>query len=190
MIELLNNIDSKLFLFLNGIHSEFWDNVMFFVSGMKQWIPLYIAVILLIMARFKKKGIIVIGALIILLVLTDQTSVHLFKNVFQRLRPSQNPNLEGLVHLVNNYRGGKFGFVSSHAANTFGFAMFLTLLFKNKYFAGFILSWAAIISYSRIYLGVHYPGDIICGALLGILLSNLVYWIYKLILKKIFPVKS
>lgn len=189
MLELLNNIDTRLFLFFNGLHSEFWDKVMFFISGMREWIPLYIAVILLILVKFKKKGVIAIVALIILLILTDQTSVHLFKNLFQRLRPSQNPNLEGLIHLVNNYRGGKFGFVSSHAANTFGFAMFLTLLFKNKYFSGFMLSWAAIISYSRIYLGVHYPADIICGALLGILLSKMVYWLYILIVKKYFPVK-
>ena len=179
MLELLNAIDTKVFLFLNGINSPFFDNLMFFISGKKEWIPLYIAIIALIIARFKLKGLYVILCLIILVVLTDWISVHLFKNVFQRLRPSHNPQLEGLVHLVNNYKGGQFGFVSSHAANTFGLAMFLTLLFKNKYFSGFMLSWAAIVSYSRIYLGVHYPGDIICGALLGIILSYLVFYLYK-----------
>ncbi len=190
MLEYLNQIDTKLFLFLNSIHSDFLDGVMFFISGKKEWIPLYIAIIILILVRFKKRGLIAILSIIFLLILTDQTSVHLFKNVFERLRPSHNPQLEGLVYLVNNYKGGRFGFISSHAANSFGFAMFLTLLFKNKYFSGFMLTWATIVSYSRIYLGVHYPGDILCGALLGIILGILMFQIYKSIVKKHFPVKK
>ena len=183
MLDFLNKIDTELFLFLNSLHSDFFDGIMFFISGKKEWIPLYIAIILLILVKLKKRGLFAILSLILLLVFTDLVSVHLFKNVFERLRPSHNPQLEGLVHLVNNYKGGKFGFVSSHAANSFGFAFFLSLLFKNKYFSGFMLTWATIVSYSRIYLGVHYPGDIICGAILGIVLSLFVYFLYRRLVK-------
>jgi len=184
MLDTLNHIDTKLFFILNELHNAFFDRIMFFISGKKEWIPLYVAIVLLILVRFKKKGLFAILALIILLVLTDVISVHLFKNVFQRLRPSHNPQIQHLVHIVNNYRGGQFGFVSSHAANTFGFATFLTLLLKNKYFSTFMITWAAVVSYSRIYLGVHYPGDVICGALLGVIIANLVYYVYILFTTK------
>ncbi|NOZ46144.1 MAG: phosphatase PAP2 family protein [Chlorobi bacterium] len=189
MLHFLQQADTTLFLFLNGLHSDYLDRVMFLISGKKEWIPLYIAIIILIIVKFKKKGLLAIFALIILLVLTDFVSVHLFKNVFQRLRPSHNPELAGIVHIVNNYKGGMYGFVSSHAANSFGFATFLVLLFKNKYFSGFMLAWATIVSYSRIYLGVHYPGDIICGAVLGILLSFGIFYLYQLSVKKYFQPK-
>ena len=178
MIQFLDKIDKILFLFLNGLHSEFLDGFMVFISGKKEWIPLYIAIIILILVKFRKKGLLAILLLIILLILTDFISVHLFKNMIMRLRPSYNPELKGLVHIVNNYRGGMFGFVSSHAANSFGFAFFIHLLFKNKYLSWFILIWAVFVSYSRIYLGVHYPGDILGGAILGILFAWLMFKLY------------
>jgi len=103
--------------------------------------------------------------------LADQLSVHLFKNVFQRLRPSHEPELTGMVHLVRDYRGGNWGFVSSHAANTFAIATFLSLIFKNRKFWIILFSWCIIVSYTRIYLGVHYPGDIFGGALLGMVIG-------------------
>jgi undecaprenyl-diphosphatase len=115
--------------------------------------------------------------------LTDQIASHLIKNWVQRLRPSHEPSLSGLVHLVNGYRGGKFGFVSSHAANSFGIALFLFfLLRKSLPQIGYILfPWAIAVSYSRIYLGVHYPADILGGALIGLLtgwgLYSLFHWV-------------
>jgi undecaprenyl-diphosphatase len=122
--------------------------------------------------------------------LADQTSVHLFKNVFERLRPCHNPEIRELIHLAASKCYGKFGFVSSHAANSFGVAVFLALAFKTRWFSWFILAWALLVSYSRIYLGVHYPADIIVGGLLGAVCGyavwNLLYGFNKTygILKK------
>ena len=112
--------------------------------------------------------------------LADQISVKVFKEGFERLRPSHNPEIKDLIHTVKGYRGGQFGFVSSHAANTFAMAFFTSKLFRNRYYSWFIFIWAAVVSYSRIYLGVHYPLDIIGGALLGMLLGYLVFIPYRM----------
>ncbi len=177
MLEFLNAIDTNIFLFLNSIHSPFWDNIMWWISAKSSWYPFYLFLIGFIILRYKRKSIIIIPAIIILIVLADQISVQCFKNVFQRLRPCREEVLKELIHLVRNKCGGKYGFVSSHAANTFAAASFLSLLFKNKKFTWFILIWAAVVSYSRIYLGVHYPGDILGGTLLGISIG---FGVYKL----------
>jgi undecaprenyl-diphosphatase len=117
--------------------------------------------------------------------LADQISVHAFKEVFQRLRPCHNPELQDIVHLVNNKCGGQYGFVSSHAANTFAVAFFLKKLFAQKQFSIFIIFWAAIVSYSRIYLGVHFPLDVIGGAVLGTLIGIMVFYLYRYTSKKL-----
>jgi undecaprenyl-diphosphatase len=124
-----------------------------------------------------------IPAIFVVFAITDLASVHLFKNVFLRLRPCHEPALSGLVHLVNNRCGGSYGFVSSHAANTFGLAIMVLLLFKklNPWIGYGMVIWAAMVSYSRIYLGVHYPGDILGGALLGSFAAWGVYQILMLI---------
>ncbi|MHC1702910.1 MAG: phosphatase PAP2 family protein [Tenuifilaceae bacterium] len=166
MIETLLNLDTQLFLFLNGLNSPFWDPVMVFASGKLTWLPFYLLLIFFIARKHGWKTLWWLVAIALVIVAADQISVGLFKNVFQRLRPCHTPDLNGLVHLVGKC-GGKFGFVSSHAANTFGVAVFLSLLFKNKWATLGLIFWAAFVSYSRIYLGVHFPGDILCGALLG-----------------------
>ena len=122
----------------------------------------------LIIENFKKETVWILLAIIVLTVISDQLSVA-FKNTVERLRPCHEPELEGLVHIVKDKCGGDFGFVSSHASNHFSLAVFLSMLFfkKIKFFTFPILLWAAFISYSRIYLGVHYPGDVIFGAVLG-----------------------
>lgn len=166
MVETLINWDTQLFLFLNGIHSPFWDPIMVFVSGKLSWMPLYLVLIFFIARKHGWKAIWWLVAIALVVVATDQISVGLFKNVFHRLRPCHNTDIQGIMHLVGKC-GGQFGFVSSHAANTFGVAVFLSLLFKNKWVTYSLLFWAVFVSYSRIYLGVHYPGDVICGAILG-----------------------
>lgn len=189
MIEWLNNIDTKMFLFFNGIHSPFWDQIMWFASEKLTWLPVYLFILYLLYKKYSKNIWIPILAVVILITLSDQSSVKLFKNVFERLRPCHNPEIKHLVHLVNNKCGGKFGFVSSHAANTFALATFTTLIFRLKKYSVFIFSWAVLISYSRIYLGRHYPGDVLGGAILGILAGFLVYKLLILVYRKIIPDK-
>ena len=184
MLEWLNNIDVRLFLFLNGIHSEFWDPVMVFTSGRLSWIPLYAFILYLIIKKYKKKSWIIVLSIIVLITLSDQISVHFFKNIFERLRPCKNPEFKEIIHVVNDRCGGNYGFVSSHAANTFALAIFTLLLLNSRLYSIAIISWATLVSYSRIYLGRHYPGDVIGGALLGILIGYIVYYIYKLVKKE------
>jgi undecaprenyl-diphosphatase len=189
MIDFLTNLDSQLFLFLNGLHSEFWDSIMWWVSGKEEWIPLYMVILGWLIFRFKWRILYLIPFIVLLIVLSDQISV-LIKNTVQRFRPTHDPEIGNLVNTLNNYRGGKFGFVSSHAANSFALAIFTSLILKNKWFTVFIFFWAALVSYSRIYLGVHYPGDILFGALLGIALGMVTFWLWNISNEKIFSRKS
>lgn len=181
MLDFLIELDTKLFLFLNGLHSPFWDQVMWWITEKESWYPFYGILIVLMAWRYKWNAIFTVVFIALTITLADQISVKGFKFVFERFRPSHNPELEGMIHLVNGYTGGKYGFVSSHAANTFGLAAFTSPLFKNKYFTWFIFCWAIVVSYSRIYLGVHYPGDIIGGAILGMVLGYSVFYLYNLI---------
>lgn len=181
MIAQLAELDTSLFLFLNGLHSPFFDPVMQAFSGNVVWIPLYLFLIYLMIKRHGLKGLLLLVGVILVVTMADQFSVHLFKNVFERLRPCHNPDIQDLIHLVNGRCGGKFGFVSSHAANTFGVATFLVVWFKRKWLTVTLLIWAAVVSYSRIYLGVHYPADILCGALLGAACGLTVWWGFVLV---------
>jgi undecaprenyl-diphosphatase len=159
--------DRNIFLFLNSFHSPFFDEVMRIISMRSVWIPLYLVIVYLLVLRYRGKVWIVLLFALLQIVITDQVSV-LIKNVVERLRPCHEPSLEGMVHLVGNRCGGMFGFVSSHASNSFGIAAFSSPLVHKKWFTLTIFIWASVVSYSRIYLGVHYPGDVLCGALLGI----------------------
>ena len=179
MIEYLNRLDTDLFLFLNGFHSPFWDRVMWFVSGKLEWLPLYIILAGWLIYKFRWKAVLVFIFTALLITASDQLSVKMFKEVFQRLRPCRNEEIMDLVYIVNGYCAGKYSFVSSHAANSFALAAFTSLILKNRAYSWFIYSWAAVVSYSRIYLGVHYPGDVLAGAMLGIVVGLLVYWLYK-----------
>jgi undecaprenyl-diphosphatase len=185
MIETLETIDEKLFAIINSRHSELFDKVMWFVSGIPQWIPMYLMILGWIIYRFRRKSWLIILALALLITLSDQISVQI-KVAVDRLRPCQDPDIRSWVHLVKGHCGGMFGFVSSHAANTFAFAVFTSRLLKNRYYVIFILFWASVVSFSRIYLGVHYPGDVLCGALLGTILAYLMYWIYKVVERKVY----
>jgi len=183
MLEFLKNIDTQLFLFFNSLHSPFWDKLMWWFSGTKFWIPVYLIIVAYMVYKFRWKAVVSLIFIALAVTLADQVSVHAFKNVFMRLRPCHTPKLQDIVHLVNNKCGGQYGFVSSHAANTFAVAFFLSKLFKNKGFTYFIFFWASIVSYSRIYLGVHFPFDIIGGAALGSILGFSIFYFHQLFQK-------
>src|SRR5450759_2724918 len=177
---MLERLDQQLFLFLNSLNSPFWDQVMHAISGKVIWAPLYLSILIFLGIKYKRKFLIILLFLILAVTLADQFSVQLLKNLVQRLRPCHEASREGLVHLVNGECGGKFGFVSSHAANSFNVALISLLFIKKRWFTISIILWALVVGYSRIYLGVHYPGDVICGSILGALIGWSIYRLYDL----------
>ncbi|MDB4061185.1 phosphatase PAP2 family protein [Vicingaceae bacterium] len=181
MVENLEQWDRELFVFLNGFHSESLDFVMWHVSGKLQWIPLYLFLLFLLTKKYGKLIWVILVATALTVTLADQFSVKLFKEVFERWRPCHNLDLKEMVHLVNDKCGGRFGFVSSHAANSFATAGLLGLFFNRKSLY-LLLIWASLVSYSRVYLGVHYPSDILGGAIIGLIVAFLVHRIASSIL--------
>ena len=155
------------------------------VSGVVIWVPLYVAILIWIGIRYKKKFLLILPFIILAATTADFSSVHLFKNVFHRLRPCHDPSLQGMVHLVDCYCGGLYGFVSSHASNSFNVAILSLLIIRKRWFTVFIIIWAIVIGYSRIYLGVHYPGDVLCGSLLGALIGWSAYKLFRLTERKL-----
>jgi len=181
ILDFLVSTDKQLFLFINGINSPFFDAVMYTLSQRLVWAPLYAVLLLLMWFVYRKNFWFVLPVIILLVTLTDQVSVILFKDVFERLRPCHDPTLEGMVRIVKNHCGGQYGFISSHACNTFGVAVFSGTLLRSKYkwILPGLLIWAALISYSRIYLGVHFPGDVIVGGMVGSLLGFLMVMLFR-----------
>jgi undecaprenyl-diphosphatase len=181
MIEFLLKLDRDLFLELNSYHAEWLDAIMMYVSEKLVWIPLYLAIAYFIFKYYGKRGILVLVCIALAILLADQITSTFMKPFFARLRPTHDPELQNMVHIVNGYRAGsKFGFASSHAANTFGLAMFVVLLFgKRSKHVTWIFLWAAVVAYSRIYLGVHYPGDVIVGGAIGMICAFGCYHLFK-----------
>jgi undecaprenyl-diphosphatase len=185
-MEQLLDWDKAFFLYLNGHHTPWLDPVMLLLSHRLVWIPLYLILLILIIKRHGRESWIPVVGIVITILLADQVCSGLLKPLVARLRPSHEPSLDGLVHIVDGYRGGQYGFASSHAANTFGLAMFFIFQYRQVWkWTWMLLPWAAIVAYTRIYLGVHYPGDVIAGALIGILAAYAGTWTSKGILKAI-----
>lgn len=165
-INQLIQFDKELLIAINSLNNPYFDTFMYSFSKVGVWIPFYASVLYVL---FQKMGLRAIWLMLLCIsgvVFCDQLSV-LVKDSIQRFRPSHHPDVEYIIHLVKNKRAGLFGFVSSHAANTIGFALLSSLLLKRRNYTIAVFSWAAITCYSRMYLGMHFPFDIIGGGILG-----------------------
>ena len=178
--------DTDLFLFLNGLNSPFIDELMRpWITDMYIFVPFFAFALYLF---YKQLGwqvfLFAIIGIALCILLADRISSGFFKPFFERCRPSHNPALEGLVHTVGGKLGGRYGFVSSHAANVFAVGFYAMLLLRRKWFSITMLSVALIISYSRVYVGVHYPLDVICGGLFGAICGTTVYYLHRWVVQK------
>ena len=178
MIEYFENIDRDLFLFLNGINAEWADPMMKAFSAFWFWYPVVAFIIFLYVVIYKRRFWIPLLVTIICFAITDQVS-HQTKEIVKRYRPTHNTEICDNVHIVDNHKGGMHSFFSGHAASGFGLAFLSILFIRNKYFSIFVLTWAFVETYSRIYVGVHYPSDLIFGALFGTGMAFLMYFIHK-----------
>lgn len=183
----LSDIDARLLLIVNGAHSPFFDSVMWCISGRWIWVPFYAVLAYLLFRRMSwKRASICLVTIGLIILAADQTCATLIRPEIGRLRPANlNSPLSSFVHVVNGYRGGRYGFPSCHAANTFALAVFMSLVIRHKWFTVMMFSWAFIVSYSRMYLGVHYFGDLFCGATIGSLFAVLFYYLQNYLFKRL-----
>lgn len=179
-VETLLPLERDLFLKLNGSDSLILDNLMWMFSGRLVWIPLFLFIVFLFFYKSHwKEGLLVTLFFILLFTLCDQVSSSFFKPFFERFRPTHHPDFKDIVDTINGYRGGRFGFISSHATNSFGLAVFLSLLYRYRWLTVGALFWATLNSYTRIYLGVHFITDIVSGMIVGALIGFLLFWLYN-----------
>lgn len=183
LLQLLNQWDTDLLLAINGWHNGYWDTFMYAFSGKWVWVPMY-AALLYVLARNLpwRTTLWCLVGVALCITFADQVGASLIRPWAERLRPANPENpISDLVHIVNGYRGGRYGFPSCHAANTFGLAFYLMLVIRRKALTGLLVAWALVTCYSRAYLGVHYPGDLLAGALLGLAGAALCYTLFRLV---------
>lgn len=185
MLDQLIEWDKEVLFFLNSFHTPWLDPVMLLITKTFFWLPLYAFLAFLFFKNFKKEAWFILIGVAITILLCDQITSTLMKPYFARLRPSQDPSLVGLLHHVNGYKGGLYGFASGHAANTFGTAIFVWLTLRSVYkWIALIFVWAILMTYTRIYLGVHFPSDILVGGTIGLLCGYLSYHISQRLRKR------
>jgi len=188
-METLLELDKNLFIFLNSLGSERFDGFWLFITKQINWIPIFLIIMYLVFKHLGwRHALMIIVVMALLIALTDQTT-NLFKNYFQRLRPVNNTDLDDVIHFV--HKRSSFSFISGHASNSMAAAFFLYKVLKPylKYM-GFIFLWPLVFAYSRIYLGLHYPGDILAGYIWGIIMALLLMKLYTFLRDKYFPEKE
>lgn len=168
------SFDQAILLKINSMHNEFFDSFMWNYSQKWTWLGLYVLLVGYLIYRYRRNSIWILLAIAATFGLADWGS-HQLKHMFMHYRPTHDPDIANLVHIVNDYRGGKYGFPSSHAANSFALATIIGLVSKDTILIITMILWATLNAYSRMYLGVHYPGDILIGGLLGMLIAILCY---------------
>ena len=172
-------LDRQIFLALNALHAPWLDQVMYWISDTSIWLPLYAFLVYRIFVILpRKQAVVAVLCVAAAVTLSDQLSSKVIRPRVERPRPTWNEEISAQVHTVNDYRGGHYGFPSSHAANTFCAAVLIILLLRKPW-TRLMLVWALVVSYSRIYLGVHYPSDIVVGAALGSLCAGGAYVAFR-----------
>jgi undecaprenyl-diphosphatase len=188
-MDFLRSIDVSLFLFFNGLHNDVLDFIMWWASNRWIWIPFYAYLAWFLYRKYPQHVLSLLIFAGLMIALSDQISSSVIKFAVMRLRPCHNPEIASQVHLVNGYCGGMYGFVSSHASNSFALVTFLILFFEkqHRWLQWTLVGYAALVSYSRIYLGAHYPADIVCGAFFGFILAVLALSFYRVFLSAYKP---
>ena len=185
-LQRLIDIDKQMMLALNGSDSLYMDGVMKIYTSTAVWIPVALVLLFIVLKNNSPRAALLsVLAVVLTIVATDQMSSHLIKPFVARLRPCNDPTIMHLIDTVNGYRSGGYSFTSSHACNSFGIFAIVALLIRHRGLSLSMLLWASINSFSRIYLGVHYPGDILCGAILGAAIGLLIYLVYSFIHKRV-----
>ncbi len=186
LLDTLMKWDSIVTLAINGFHCGYLDNFMMMYSGRFIWIPLYLSLFIVMLRNFPLKAVICnLLTVVILITLCDQIVSSGIRPMVDRLRPAnlENP-ISALIHVVDGYRGGRYGFPSAHAANCWGACFFVTYVFRRSVLAYALAIWAFLMCWSRVYLGVHYFGDVLCGMIVGLINASIVYYLFQRYLRK------
>lgn len=186
LLQTLEKWDTSITLAINGFHCGYLDNFMMMYSGKFIWIPLYVSLVVIMYRNFPKKAVTYCLLFAVLLIaLCDQTSSSILRPMFDRLRPANPDNpISPLVHIVDGYRGGRHGFPSAHSANGWAAFLFVTYVFRRRALSITLAVWAFVVCWSRIYLGVHYFGDIIFGMIVGFINATIIYYVFQRLLRQ------
>lgn len=181
LLSMLKAMDTMVFLTVNSHHNAYFDSVMWLVSGKLIWVPMYVSLFFVLLKNYSYKVVFaILLAIGVVILFTDSFTAQIIRPWVCRLRPSNLDNpMSSMVHIVDGYRGGAYGFPSNHASNTWGLAFFITFLFRRYKLTFFFFLWALLVCYSRMYLGVHYFGDLLIGGLLALAGASTVFHVFR-----------